>query len=630
MPLQRLGVGGTDRPAMALTHEQKEARRRIKSAWKLISRVLLYLVYVGVAVNTCWTVVQLAQGRDAHTVATSIGAVFVSITLPLSVHDIHMHVLNYKSALQRHYIRILLMPAIYSCESYLALAYPEHRVYLETARECYEAFALYSFLKLLIEYLGPREKLIARLEGRLDPPSLVPDAADISRRNSGRATPPRGLSAKMLNWLASPPQLSSRPRDDSEGPAALDIPAQDEDDEGMAGGGTAVKGESPLKPDALTPLRSAAYGPAGGGQRSMDDDSLPTGAREDGDAELAVAAADNAATIESVKLFGLMGSHRRSGGAGASTMYSQVPDGRATMLAPFCCLPRWRFPQPFLFRTSSGVLQYVIVRVTTSIITFALEAVGKYREGDFHDASAGYVWMIIILNVSQAWALWCLAMFAFHLWPHLSQLRPLSKFSVIKFVVFICWWQQVIIAGLASLRVLPDVLGYAQDDVAAALQDLLITAEMAVIAVAHHYVWTYKEFRQAHMQQHLAGAASNPQVVVTSASKLSQPGSGHVAPGTAAFIAGVATAPTPSATSVSPHKKGVVAALADMVPVDVVVDSVHAVHETARWSAAAVEGVVKGAVRKVRGSTSTSAGYGRPSAASDADATIDTDQGSLL
>jgi hypothetical protein len=58
---------------------------------------------------------------------------------------------------QRHYIRILWMVPIYSIESWLALRFNEQKLYLETMREAYEAYVVYSFFKLMREFFGPKD-----------------------------------------------------------------------------------------------------------------------------------------------------------------------------------------------------------------------------------------------------------------------------------------------------------------------------------------------------------------------------------------------------------------------------------------------------------------------------------------
>lgn len=50
---------------------------------------------------------------------------------------------------------ILLMVPIYAISALLSLAYPAWDVELDALRSCYEAFVIYSFYKLLLNYLGP-------------------------------------------------------------------------------------------------------------------------------------------------------------------------------------------------------------------------------------------------------------------------------------------------------------------------------------------------------------------------------------------------------------------------------------------------------------------------------------------
>lgn len=56
--------------------------------------------------------------------------------------------------LQKYYIRILWMVPIYAIESWLALRFRQQKIFLETAREAYEAYVIYNFYMLLLQYLG--------------------------------------------------------------------------------------------------------------------------------------------------------------------------------------------------------------------------------------------------------------------------------------------------------------------------------------------------------------------------------------------------------------------------------------------------------------------------------------------
>lgn len=104
----------------------------------------------------------------------------------------------------------------------------------------------------------------------------------------------------------------------------------------------------------------------------------------------------------------------------------------------------------------------------------------------------------------QGWALWCLALFAYHLWEHLGPIHPLGKFVVVKWIVFVSWWQGVVISGLVSMNIITGTLSYDAGEVAAGLQDFLICIEMCIAAWAHHAHFPYADFRRPDMTSALA------------------------------------------------------------------------------------------------------------------------------
>jgi hypothetical protein len=83
-----------------------------------------------------------------------IGGIFVLATLPLSMLAIIKHALNYsKPHLQKYIIRILFMVPTYALNSWIVLRFPVTSIYLDTIRECYEAFVIYNFMMYLTSFL---------------------------------------------------------------------------------------------------------------------------------------------------------------------------------------------------------------------------------------------------------------------------------------------------------------------------------------------------------------------------------------------------------------------------------------------------------------------------------------------
>jgi hypothetical protein len=121
--------------------------------------VALYLIIFAVAV----TIINELYIRQAerHMIAWAVAGIFVGIALPLPLNDILMHGLHYvRPAMQRYYIRILWLVPIYSIQSWLALRFYPEAVYFATARELYEAFVLWSFYRMLLEFFPSRDALI--------------------------------------------------------------------------------------------------------------------------------------------------------------------------------------------------------------------------------------------------------------------------------------------------------------------------------------------------------------------------------------------------------------------------------------------------------------------------------------
>lgn len=82
------------------------------------------------------------------------GLGLISVALTLSFYEIIGHLCNYtKPYLQRYIIRILLIVPIYSLNAWIAMILPAAALYLDSSREVYESFVIYSFMKYLFNYL---------------------------------------------------------------------------------------------------------------------------------------------------------------------------------------------------------------------------------------------------------------------------------------------------------------------------------------------------------------------------------------------------------------------------------------------------------------------------------------------
>lgn len=171
---------------------------------------------------------------------------------------------------------------------------------------------------------------------------------------------------------------------------------------------------------------------------------------------------------------------------------------------PFCCLPRWQMDGEFLRKCKIGVLQYVMMRVVTTVVGVALEHAGHgddHTERRLRRASL----CIQLMNAgSQTWALYVLFLFYHSMHKELEPIHPFGKFLCIKAIIFFSWWQAIALSFVVYQTTSDEIEPVGDDawqhprDRAQALQDLLVCMEMLLAAVAYIYVFPLSDFVPAH------------------------------------------------------------------------------------------------------------------------------------
>lgn len=309
------------------------ARRVVRSVWSflVVPAVVLFLPLI------IWKMVQAEQ--SAQFISWWVAGLFSMLALPISFYGVAQHLTNHsKPNQQRHIIRLLWMVPIYSINAWLALRFHKTAIYLDTVRECYEAYVVYSFFMFLVNYLEEHHGNVAAL-----------------------------LATKR-------PQRH------------------------------------------LFPM---AY-----------------------------------------------------------------------------VLPQWRNGAVFLNNCKAGVLNYVVVRPALTLLALALQPFGAYSEGDL-SPTKGYLYISIIFNFSQMWAIYCLVMLYYAVREDLAPIKPVAKFLCVKLIVFFTWWQGLLISILEReglLKVRSDWTEYQVDTIAAGLQDFIICFEMLFFSLAHAYSFPAKPY----------------------------------------------------------------------------------------------------------------------------------------
>ena len=150
-------------------------------------------------------------------------------------------------------------------------------------------------------------------------------------------------------------------------------------------------------------------------------------------------------------------------------------------------------PHTFL-AIKRGILQYAWLKPILGIATIVMKSTGVYQEG-YLGLTSGYLWAGILYNVSVTLSLYSLAMFWVCMSQDLKPFRPVPKFLCIKLIIFASYWQGFFLSILQWLGAIPnDVDGYTVDNLAAAIQDALISFEMPLFAIGHWYAFSWHDY----------------------------------------------------------------------------------------------------------------------------------------
>lgn len=141
-----------------------------------------------------------------------------------------------------------------------------------------------------------------------------------------------------------------------------------------------------------------------------------------------------------------------------------------------CCLVKLKPNGVFLRRIVQGVLQFVIVKVVLTLAALVLELAGGYADGSW-SFDHGYMYVTIFYNISIAIALYALVVFYLTAEPYLRPHRPLLKFIMVKAVIFVTYWQSLLLSLLFFVGTLQPIEGRTEDETSGMLQNFLICLE---------------------------------------------------------------------------------------------------------------------------------------------------------
>jgi hypothetical protein len=136
------------------------------------------------------------------------------------------------------------------------------------------------------------------------------------------------------------------------------------------------------------------------------------------------------------------------------------------------------------------------VKPLMGILTLILQAFKKYHDGDFRP-NGGYLYITIINNFSISLALYALFLFYSATKVMLKPYNPVIKFFAVKSVIFLTFWQGVLLAVFEQTKVIEAFEGstnLSAGTVAAGWQNFIICIEMFFASILLRFAFPHTAY----------------------------------------------------------------------------------------------------------------------------------------
>ncbi|DAZ93679.1 TPA: hypothetical protein N0F65_008187 [Lagenidium giganteum] len=158
---------------------------------------------------------------------------------------------------------------------------------------------------------------------------------------------------------------------------------------------------------------------------------------------------------------------------------------------------KWCKPIPmgadFLRDCKMATMQFVVIKPLMAFFAIILQINDVYDQGNF-SIYKGYLYTSLIVNASISYAFYYLVLFYLALGEHLKPYNPVPKFLCIKAVLFLSFWQSVVLAFLSRFEIIHELGSWSVENVTTGIQNVLICFEMSFVAIAHHRAFPYHPY----------------------------------------------------------------------------------------------------------------------------------------
>ena len=162
---------------------------------------------------------------------------------------------------------------------------------------------------------------------------------------------------------------------------------------------------------------------------------------------------------------------------------------------PLCCFGSFKLDRGTL-RTWKGLLtQYMVLKPLMSVAAIYLLLTDRYDEADWGFGNA-HLYFVLVQNVSVTLAFTSLVYFFMQFKEALGPHKPVGKFAAVKAVLFMTFWQSVVLGLLVHFEVIKGSKEgvWTPSEVSTGINDFLICIEMLGMCYAHRYAFSERPY----------------------------------------------------------------------------------------------------------------------------------------
>ena len=173
----------------------------------------------------------------------------------------------------------------------------------------------------------------------------------------------------------------------------------------------------------------------------------------------------------------------------------------------FALLDPWPIGEVFVSRCKYGVMSYILFSPIYLIVSISYESVhADVAEKRMFQFSSVLFYFTLAQSAISVWAVYCLVLFYHEARNELRPIKPLGKFLSIKGIVFVTFWQSIVLQWFGSIWI--DEKGdiydkhhglldcpYSKFHVTQALNSFLLCIEMFVLSFAFAFSFPSSEFK---------------------------------------------------------------------------------------------------------------------------------------